>query len=53
MLRLEDFMEICMVRRLIASTISDGKSGLLLCIRLLSEALYLLRAMMESAPALS
>ena len=53
MLRLEDFMEICMVRRLIASTISDDKSGLLLCIRLLSEALNQLRAMMESTPAFS
>jgi hypothetical protein len=31
----------------------DGRSGLLLCIRLLGEAMDLLRAMMESAPALS
>jgi len=52
MLRLEDFMEICMVRRLIASTISGGKSGLLLCIRLLSEASNLLRAMNPRPPLL-
>jgi hypothetical protein len=30
--------------------IFDGRSGLLLCMRLLGEAMVLLRAMMESAP---
>jgi hypothetical protein len=44
---------LCMVRRPIASIIFDGRSGLLLCIRLLGEALDLLRAMMESAPTFS
>jgi len=44
---------LCMVRRLIASKIFDGRSGLLLCMRLLNEVMVLLRAMMESAPAFS
>jgi len=38
---------------LIASNLFDGGSGLLLCMRLLSEAMDLLRAMMESAPSFS
>jgi hypothetical protein len=42
-----------MVRRVIASRYRDERSGLLLCIRLLSEAMVLLRAMMESAPSFS
>jgi len=42
-----------MVRRLIASKIFDGGSGLLLCMRLLSEVMVLLRAMMECAPSFS
>jgi hypothetical protein len=33
--------------------IFDGRSGLLLCMRLLCEAMVLLRAMMESAPTFS
>ena len=44
---------LCMVRRVIASRYRDDRSGLLLCIRLLSEAMVLLRAMMESAPSFS
>jgi hypothetical protein len=35
---------------ILQARLSDGRSGLLLCIGLLSEALDLLRAMMESAP---
>jgi len=44
---------LCMVRRLIASKIFDEGSGLLLCMRLLGEAMVLLRAMMDSAPSFS
>ena len=40
-----------MVCRLIASkTLFDVRSGLLLCIRLLGEAMDMLRAVMESIP---